>query len=159
MTRTIKEGFKHIEIDCCPCGGSLQVDMKAWMDGQQVMFQATCQSCKHITYFSMAWPFVEPTAEAEDFLALHIEETKRERTLEDWNDESGYETQDAFVAFIYELMRDEVTPGTIENIVQKQYSPRINAWVLTNFHVAKYAEEVVDKLKQQTKNILKKSSE
>ena len=67
-------------------------------------------------------------------------------------------TKDAFVAFLYELMRDHVTPGKIEQIVFTQdTSQSKEGWELTSTHLAKYAEEIVGKLTKQTQERLQNS--
>lgn len=61
------------------------------------------------------------------------------------------ETEDPLVVFLYCLMRDEVTFGVVESIVQeieKEGKARTlcEGWVLTNGHAAAYAQEVRDRL-------------
>jgi hypothetical protein len=48
------------------------------------------------------------------------------------------------VSFLYELMRDHVPPGVIEEIMRKTMGP--SAVVYTNGWLAKYAEDVANRL-------------
>lgn len=47
------------------------------------------------------------------------------------------------VSFLYDLMRDHVTPGVVQELVDN--SPNIEI-VFTNGHLANYAKELADQL-------------
>lgn len=53
-------------------------------------------------------------------------------------------TSNRVVSFLYQLMRDEVVIGRVEQIVQD--SETAQEYVLTNEHLAKYAEEIAERL-------------
>ena len=55
----------------------------------------------------------------------------------------NYKTTSRLVAFLYELMRDEVPTGVVERILQS--TPRLN-YGLTNGYLAKYSEYVAERL-------------
>lgn len=61
-----------------------------------------------------------------------------------------HRTRSPFVAFLYLLLRDYVQPGTIEKIVQEDEEilkkDPDTIWVLTNGHLAAYAEEIEQRL-------------
>lgn len=62
-------------------------------------------------------------------------------------------TEDSMVAFFYELMRDHVPMGVIEEIVKDQErftkeEPNL-VWQLSNKHLANYAEEIVARLQSR----------
>lgn len=50
------------------------------------------------------------------------------------------------VSFLYQLMRDHVTPGIIEEIALQSEDPDIT---YTNGWLAKYAEDLANRLKDQ----------
>lgn len=60
------------------------------------------------------------------------------------------ETRSPFAAFLYELLRDHVLPGTIEKLVQDHEAVMRERpgtiWSLSNRHLAAYAEEVARRL-------------
>lgn len=62
-----------------------------------------------------------------------------------------FETNDHVIAFLYILMRDHVTPGTVEYMMiqlEKEMwhiDPRV-LMELTNGYLAKYAKDVADRL-------------
>ena len=49
------------------------------------------------------------------------------------------------VAFLYELMRDEVPPGRIEALVDK-INPDAEEWVFTNGWLARHAQDIASRL-------------
>jgi hypothetical protein len=58
-------------------------------------------------------------------------------------------TKSQLTAFLYQLMRDHVTPGVIEGLVLQDESAKVqghDTFVLTNGHLAAYAEEVAKRL-------------
>lgn len=58
--------------------------------------------------------------------------------------ESGeYQTANPLVAFLYQLMRDEVTPGAVEKIMDGQ---RAGPYCLTNGWLARHAEDIAKRL-------------
>lgn len=73
-------------------------------------------------------------------------------------------TKDAFVAFLYEIIRDHVPCGVIARILEDQRgeivrrrgrvkTTRTVKWSLENAHLGRYAEEVVAELKDQCESI------
>ena len=59
------------------------------------------------------------------------------------------EIDSKLVSFLYELMRDYLTPGIVEKLVQASQEPHI---VYTNGWLAKYAEDLANRLKDQNDN-------
>lgn len=55
-------------------------------------------------------------------------------------------TDDLLVSFLYELMRDHVTPGKVAHVLQETLKAG-PPHTLSNGHLAKYAEEVVASLR------------
>lgn len=60
----------------------------------------------------------------------------------------SYTTEDPVASFLYELMRDHVTPGVVERIVRLEegHAPG-DAWVLSNGHLGRYAADLAKRLK------------
>lgn len=61
----------------------------------------------------------------------------------------NFTTRDNLVAFLYELMRDEVPLGVVEQIVLNS-QPRDTSdgvWSLTNGYLGKYAEDIAARLR------------
>lgn len=63
----------------------------------------------------------------------------------------AYRTDNEVVAFLYELMRDHVTPGVLERIVTVHEDVKIDEpfdfeFELSNVHLARYAEELARRL-------------
>lgn len=59
-------------------------------------------------------------------------------------------TSDPMVAFLYELLRDHVQPGVMQQVMQNSRQPfdaSDDTWVLSNGYLAKYAEYVAESLK------------
>lgn len=56
-------------------------------------------------------------------------------------------TKNKLTVFIYLLMRDEVTPGIVEKAVQDSENNKDYPIRLTNGHLARYAEEIAERLK------------
>lgn len=56
----------------------------------------------------------------------------------------AHPTSNRFVAFLYQLMRDDVVVGRVEQIVRDSEKPE--EYVLTNEHLARYAEELAERL-------------
>ena len=54
---------------------------------------------------------------------------------------------DPFVSFMYQLMRDHLAPGTVEKIVQDVISEGEVEVRYTNGYLAKYAEDLVEELR------------
>jgi len=61
-----------------------------------------------------------------------------------------FTTRSPLIAFLYELMRDHVVPGDVEGIVKNQdaFPPEDSptVFVLSNGHLAAYAEELSERL-------------
>ena len=55
-----------------------------------------------------------------------------------------FETNDRLVAFLYVLMRDIATPGTIEGILD---GPSVGSFSLTNGWLAQHAEDIAKRLR------------
>jgi hypothetical protein len=66
--------------------------------------------------------------------------------MKELRERSGnYHTNSPLVSFLYELMRDHLTPGVVEKIVldsRRDQSP----WFLTNGWLAQYAEDLANRL-------------
>ena len=59
----------------------------------------------------------------------------------------SHRTRDPFVAFLYELMRDEVPVGTVQRIVEgSRFNDDVSEWVLSNPFLAEYAEYLVRRM-------------
>ena len=59
-----------------------------------------------------------------------------------------YTTEDPVASFLYELMRDHVTPGIVERLVQlEEVRAPGDVWVLTNGHLGRYAADLAKRLK------------
>lgn len=56
-------------------------------------------------------------------------------------------THDPLVAFLYQLMRDYITPGKVEKVMQDQEEVE-EYYVLSNGFLARYAEDIVDRLRK-----------
>lgn len=52
------------------------------------------------------------------------------------------------VAFVYELLRDHLSAGTIERCVLNSTGPNTEEFIFTNGYLAKYAIDVVKRLSQ-----------
>lgn len=64
-------------------------------------------------------------------------------------------TKRPLVAFLYLLMRDEITPGKVERVLN-ELKPSLNpdgGWVLSNDHLARYAQEVAEALDDPAEEI------
>jgi hypothetical protein len=74
-------------------------------------------------------------------MLLPIDETKalRERS-------GTVQISSKLVSFLYELMRDYLTPGEIEKLVQASQEPNVT---YTNGWLAKYAQDLSNRLKDQ----------
>jgi hypothetical protein len=60
-----------------------------------------------------------------------------------------FSTKSTLTTFLYQLMRDHVTPGVIEGLVlqdEKANAEGHDTFVLTNGYLAEYAAEVADRL-------------
>jgi chaperonin GroES len=57
-----------------------------------------------------------------------------------------YTTQSALVSFLYELMRDHVTPGDVEGVLRNSINPTREQVSLSNGWLARYAENVISEL-------------
>lgn len=55
-----------------------------------------------------------------------------------------YEICDNLTVFLYELMRDHLTPGVVEELVRK--SEEQGEWKLSNGYLAEYADELGSRL-------------
>lgn len=56
------------------------------------------------------------------------------------------ESDDPLVSFLYVLMRDYLTPGEIEGIMEGQITPSLGATIFTNGWLAQYAKHVACRL-------------
>lgn len=61
----------------------------------------------------------------------------------------GYETKCRITALLYEILRDYVTAGTLEDMID--LNSRASGFELSNINLAKYAEELAAKLKSKNK--------
>ena len=69
----------------------------------------------------------------------------------DTKKEEAHKTTDPFVAFLYELTRDHVTPGVINKIISDQTCESMTeGWLLSDKEIATLAERWVQQLKSQT---------
>jgi hypothetical protein len=59
---------------------------------------------------------------------------------------SEFETSSRLVAFLYELMRDHVTPGILENIMRST-DGEATGYRLSNGYLAMYAEDLMRRLR------------
>lgn len=67
--------------------------------------------------------------------------------LEDLRNESGrFETTDKLTAFLYDLMRDHLPPGTVAELV---HNSRGEKFQLTNGWLGTYAEYLARKLRRE----------
>jgi hypothetical protein len=61
------------------------------------------------------------------------------------------------IAFLYQLIRDEVTPGRIERIMADQhnsiYEKGATGWKLSNMFIEEYARDIIKRLEQQSRDI------
>lgn len=69
----------------------------------------------------------------------------RQNEIENMRERSGHININSYlVSFLYELMRDHITPGQIEEIVQNSIKdPDVQ---YTNGWLAKYAEDIANRL-------------
>jgi len=68
-------------------------------------------------------------------------------------------TESLLVTFLYELMRDHVVVGVVEKIVLEDEERReqgTTAYLLTNEHLARYAEEVGNRLTVEERAIVQR---
>ena len=49
------------------------------------------------------------------------------------------------VAFLYDLMRDELVPGRVEKLLE-QLNPECTEWVFTNGWLARHAQDIAERL-------------
>lgn len=61
-----------------------------------------------------------------------------------------YETHDPLVAFLYQLLRDHVTSGAVEEIMEDQKYKLGSAYILSNGFLARYAKDVAMRLQRGT---------
>ena len=54
------------------------------------------------------------------------------------------------VSFLYELMRDHVTPGVVERLVKESPAGETK---FTNGHLANYAKELADRLEPPSNDV------
>lgn len=67
---------------------------------------------------------------------------------------SGFVTINShLVSFLYELMRDHITPGTVESLVRSSESDQ--DIVYTNGWLAKYAEDLANRLEDKMNSPIK----
>ena len=53
------------------------------------------------------------------------------------------------VCFLYELMRDHISPGQIETLVRNTSPDYGGEWVFTNGWLARYAEDLAKRLQEE----------
>jgi hypothetical protein len=56
------------------------------------------------------------------------------------------------VSFLYELMRDYITPGDIEKIVRNSTGPKSGKVKFCNGYLANYSKDIANRLFKQKKN-------
>lgn len=60
-----------------------------------------------------------------------------------------HKTNDRLVAVMYLLLRDDVTAGRLETIVEGVEGENVE-WTLSNNFIAEYAEELANRIRNQT---------
>lgn len=49
-------------------------------------------------------------------------------------------TRSRFVAWLYEIIRDHIVPGSLETVMRN--TPELNSYTLSNNYIAEYAEDI-----------------
>lgn len=60
-----------------------------------------------------------------------------------------HETHDSLVAFLYQLLRDYVTSGAVEEILEDQKYKLGSMYTLSNGFLAQYAKDVAMRLRRR----------
>ena len=58
-------------------------------------------------------------------------------------------TTDRLTAFLYELLRDHVTPGALEDLMRSTDRPDVTMWTLSNGWLGEYAADVSRRLQRR----------
>lgn len=75
------------------------------------------------------------------------EPSKKESPVRAMRERSGSVTDDRpLVSFLYELMRDRMTPGQVEELVQSVESEGRKECLFTNGRLAAYSKDLADRL-------------
>ena len=57
-------------------------------------------------------------------------------------------SKDKLVAFLYQLMRDELSTGKVEHLILDNTGPNADEFIFTNGYLAKYAIDLAKRLRE-----------